>query len=139
MTNLKSILTIYPDSKKSLSTINLGCKEKPLTFQDKQTIPIYKKNFLTTFPDSHKSSSINESLLIEEDTDVIMCTRCGNFPSIFKIYKQSDPFPIRWLNYYNNKDDYTMCYHKIWKGTRYECNNCVAKYQKYDKLIFELL
>ena len=102
-------------------TINIGCKEKPLTFQDKQTILIYEKNFLTTFHDSHKSSSINESLLIEQDTDVIICTRCGNFRCIFKIYKQSDPFPIRLLNYYNNKDDYIMCYPKVWKCTRYEC------------------
>jgi hypothetical protein len=132
MTSSKSILTIYPDSKKSLSTINPDIKEKSMTFQDEQMIPIYKKTFLTTFPDSHKNLSI------ERDNDIIMCGRCDKYPSIFKIYKKSDPLPNRWLNYYYDKDDYIMCYHRVWKAVRYECRFCAERI-KNPNLILKLL
>ena len=149
MTNSESPLISIHDSKKSLLSLYPDSVEPPLilypdsaliTYQDNNTHYINDSRFLITFPSSHESlieHYNHESLIIEQDiydNDVIMCTECNNFPSIFKIYKKFAPFTNSWLNYYNNNDN-NDCKHKVWRKTRYVCEKCVVKYENSDKFI----
>lgn len=125
MTDSENIITIYPDSKKSLSIID---KKFPIT---KEQNNIYNKCFLITFPNNFENLSI-------VNDNFIMCTHCYNYHAIFKIYKKNTPFPDRWLYYYNN-DNYINCNHKVWIDVRYECYYCAIQNKNPNKLIFELL